>query len=438
MASQSSSQMSISLSEGVTGPQLTVQLPTPTMSSFSERQQGFAVQDHDLLLANGPTDGDESDSLDDGSCSGEVSDYGEESLPRGADGEIQGVGEDVRQRILMAVEFYFSDDHVSKDAFMYKHIVRGKEGFVNLKLVASFRKVKNITKDWHLVCETIKDSEKLELNDGGTKVRRRNPLPPGINPVAKSVLVYNLGEKPSMASVESLFSGCGRIAKISLYWPGEQLPNDVRQERDKLNIPPADPLAVVEFSSAEEAQRAYTFAMENKLPRRSKLALIHSLVQGRKAERKRSPSSQPEEKEHRSSSDALSSAAAKSEELTRSNSAGSSSKRKRSRQRAVDDLSVERSDYSDCDLPRRSRTSSGASNRSWRDVDSLSPSASPRAGRRHTPHSSPKSQRRASPTPTRSQTDDGSPRRTPVMDGILRQPHGPHGVGFARGRGKSV
>ena len=157
-------------------------------------------------------------------------------------------------RILAAVEFYFSDEHVAKDAFMYRHIMRGKGGFVNMKLVASFRKVKNITKDWTVVREAVKSSTVLSLNEEQTKVKRIVPFSPSINPLAKCVLVYELGPKPSMGVVEQQLEQYGQICKISIYFPGQAVPNEVRSQRHRLEIAPSEPVAVVEFSTAEEAR----------------------------------------------------------------------------------------------------------------------------------------------------------------------------------------
>ena len=46
------------------------------------------------------------------------------------------------------VEFYFSDANITRDKFLLKHVRRNKEGFVSLKLVASFKRVKHLTTDW--------------------------------------------------------------------------------------------------------------------------------------------------------------------------------------------------------------------------------------------------------------------------------------------------
>jgi len=59
--------------------------------------------------------------------------------------------DEVCANIAEQVEFYFSDANITKDKFLLKHVKRNKEGFVSLKLVASFKRVKHLTKDWRQV-----------------------------------------------------------------------------------------------------------------------------------------------------------------------------------------------------------------------------------------------------------------------------------------------
>ena len=69
------------------------------------------------------------------------------------------------------MEFYFSDANITKDKFLLKHVKRNKEGFVSLKLISSFKRVKHLTKDWRQVAVAIeRKSKRLEVNDLKTKV----------------------------------------------------------------------------------------------------------------------------------------------------------------------------------------------------------------------------------------------------------------------------
>ncbi len=79
--------------------------------------------------------------------------------------------DDLCEKIAQQVEFYFSDANITKDKFLLKHVKRNKEGFVSLKLISSFKRVKHLTKDWRQVAAAIeRKSDKLEVNDVKTKV----------------------------------------------------------------------------------------------------------------------------------------------------------------------------------------------------------------------------------------------------------------------------
>ena len=79
--------------------------------------------------------------------------------------------DDLCEQIVQQVEFYFSDANITKNKFLLKHVNRNKEGFVSLKLVCSFKRVKKLTKDWHQVAMAIeRKSNKLAVNDLKTKV----------------------------------------------------------------------------------------------------------------------------------------------------------------------------------------------------------------------------------------------------------------------------
>ncbi|KAK2511327.1 hypothetical protein Q9966_016657 [Columba livia] len=75
------------------------------------------------------------------------------------------------------VEFYLSDENLAKDAFLLKHIQKNKMGFLRIKLLTSFKKVKYLRRDWQLTLYALRFSELLEVNEEDTKVRRRVPIP---------------------------------------------------------------------------------------------------------------------------------------------------------------------------------------------------------------------------------------------------------------------
>lgn len=174
--------------------------------------------------------------------------------------------EDLMTRIVAQVEFYFSDANVAKDKFLLKHIRRNKEGYVSLKLVSSFKKVKQLTKDWRVVAHSLgKVSAKIQINDVGTKIRRTEPLPDLEEvPVTCAVLALGLPlEKPSIQSVSQLFGSCGDIAFIRVVRAGTAVPQDLKSLAAKHPQLTDSHCAWVEFETPEAAKAAIDITNED-------------------------------------------------------------------------------------------------------------------------------------------------------------------------------
>nr|KAG5695285.1 hypothetical protein BaRGS_028220 [Batillaria attramentaria] len=103
-----------------------------------------------------------------------VSDDGDHERSSGGDFAIPD--EELRDKIIKQVEFYFSDANILKDSFLLKHVRRNKMGYVSIKLITSFKKVKTLTKDYRVVAFSLRQSEELEVNEEGTKDTGTSPV----------------------------------------------------------------------------------------------------------------------------------------------------------------------------------------------------------------------------------------------------------------------
>ncbi|XP_013786965.1 la-related protein 6-like [Limulus polyphemus] len=162
--------------------------------------------------------------------------------------------QDLVDKIIHEVESYFSDQSLLKDTFLLKHIKRNKQGYVSLKLVASFRKVKRLSKDWKIVAYSLRQSKHLDLNKEGTKIKRKNPLPKNWDPSSRSIVAYNLPvSQPSVEIVKDLFSKCGEISTVRILQPGNAIPADIKRHLPRMG---STVCAVVEFTEPEAAKKA--------------------------------------------------------------------------------------------------------------------------------------------------------------------------------------
>lgn len=141
---------------------------------------------------------------------------------------------------------------------MLKHVKRNKQGYVSLKLVTSFRKMKALTKDYRVVAFSVRKSNHLEVNEEGTKVRRTEPLPDYDETTpSRTIVAINLPfENPGIENVAELFSQCGEISLIRVLKPGKTLPPDVKKHISKHPELGNMVCAVVEFENHVGAKSA--------------------------------------------------------------------------------------------------------------------------------------------------------------------------------------
>lgn len=172
---------------------------------------------------------------------------------------IEIPNDEMCDKIIEQVEFYFSNDNILKDAFLLKHVRRNKEGFVSLKLVSSFKRVRQLVKDWRVVGYAIKKrSQRIELNDLGTKIRRLEPLPvydettPSRTVVATDLPISRM----TIERVFDLFSKCGEIALVRILRVGGPIPADVRQFINKYPELQHKECALIEFLESQSARNA--------------------------------------------------------------------------------------------------------------------------------------------------------------------------------------
>lgn len=166
--------------------------------------------------------------------------------------------EELTQRIVAQIEYYFSDENILRDSFLLKHVRRNREGYVSLKLMASFRKVKSLTKNWELVREALRSSStRLEVNAEGTKVRRREPLPEHDETApSRTVVAFPLVDRVTVEAVAEIFSRCGPISLLRLLRPGGPVPPCAKRFLQRHPEASGCSAAVVEFEHHEAASLA--------------------------------------------------------------------------------------------------------------------------------------------------------------------------------------
>ncbi|XP_074150767.1 la-related protein 6 isoform X1 [Sminthopsis crassicaudata] len=219
-------------------------------------------------------------------------------------------------KLVDQIEFYFSDENLEKDAFLLKHVRRNKQGYVSVKLLTSFKKVKHLTRDWRTTAYALKYSETLELNEDHRKVRRITPVPffPVENQPSRMLLVYDLHLFPKpwalavlqengrlqekvMEHLLKVFGTFGVISSVRILKPGKELPPDIRKFSSRYSQVGTQVCAIVEFEEVDAAIRAHE-SMSLGSPSKGSIKVV---LIGMKAPKKKAPRDKSQEEEPASS-----------------------------------------------------------------------------------------------------------------------------------------
>ncbi|XP_061077110.1 la-related protein 6-like [Conger conger] len=190
---------------------------------------------------------------------------------------------ELMEKLVTQIEYYLSDENLEHDAFLLKHVRRNKLGFVSVKLLTSFKKVKHLTRDWRTTAYALRQSTLLELNEEGRKVRRRSPVPVFASESLPSrmLLLSALQNWPELdvaleggagdgeggggvtqqeRLMELLLKGFGTygpIASVRVLKAGKELPADLKKLSGRYTQLGLEECAIVEYEEVEAAVRAH-------------------------------------------------------------------------------------------------------------------------------------------------------------------------------------
>ncbi|KAH8418906.1 hypothetical protein KR222_003805, partial [Zaprionus bogoriensis] len=117
------------------------------------------------------------------------------------------------------MEFYFGDANLSKDRFLRKYVEQ--DPFVPLEIFLTFNKIKTLTQDVQQISRSLSNSEILELDESGLKVRRKTALPQQRDVNDKTLYVEALPATATHDWLKEVFSRYGTVAYVSLpHYPG--------------------------------------------------------------------------------------------------------------------------------------------------------------------------------------------------------------------------
>ncbi|CAI9773271.1 unnamed protein product [Fraxinus pennsylvanica] len=166
------------------------------------------------------------------------------------------LSDDLRNKIIKQVEYYFSDENLPNDKFLMKYVTKNAEGFVPIGVIASFGKMKKLTRDVLLIVAALRESEHLVVSSNGKKVKRLHPLPLAEvkDPMLCTVLVENLPEDHSVDNLRRVFGEAGNIKHMTIRDPHATMEPKKCTIAEKLLSGKLH--ALVEYDTVEAAEKA--------------------------------------------------------------------------------------------------------------------------------------------------------------------------------------
>jgi len=244
-------------SKGRKSPQVTKYAPIKHKSALqlaeieemAQQADRMRISDNNKSPRNRRNSGESGGSSNDSGHGGQYNEEGEYEVP----------SEDLSEKIIDQVEYYLSDEYLAKDKYLLRQIRCKSEGYISIKLMTSFKKVKKLTRDWQVVRHALKLAPQLELSPEGYRVKRRDILPETLRKPRLLTSVVAIRVPPSFDSVDqitSLFRSYGEIGLVRLLRPGKEVPSDLRNYATQVPDIGDSLCAVVDFEGSDAALKA--------------------------------------------------------------------------------------------------------------------------------------------------------------------------------------
>lgn len=120
--------------------------------------------------------------------------------------------EEELKAIKKQVEFYFGDSNFSRDKFLKAQVAMGQEGFVPLKTILSFKRMRDYTLE--KTVEALASSTIVELSADKSSVRRPRPPAEDDTAIPRTIYVKGWPKTTTIEDVEKFFAPHGTVLSV--------------------------------------------------------------------------------------------------------------------------------------------------------------------------------------------------------------------------------
>jgi hypothetical protein len=174
-------------------------------------------------------------------------------------GQFTQTDEEIINQVKALAEIALSNQGLSKEPYLLRQISRSAKGFISLKLIASLRQVRRVTRNVQLINEAMRRSTLLELHEDGQKVRRNESLPESLTKrgAISTILAIRVSEQDAeIDRLSSIFKIYGKIQQMRVVPPEKKLPAYLLGYATQVPELGRDICAIIEFESDLAAMAA--------------------------------------------------------------------------------------------------------------------------------------------------------------------------------------
>ncbi|KAH7831121.1 putative La domain-containing protein [Monocercomonoides exilis] len=114
------------------------------------------------------------------------------------------------------IEFYFSDENLPRDKFLQAECKKTPEGWIDISVLTTFKKLAALSKDVPVIADAISDSELLVLSEDKTKVRRKTSAPSQEELDNRTLYIKGLPKEATLEELIQFFEKYGQIGAIRM------------------------------------------------------------------------------------------------------------------------------------------------------------------------------------------------------------------------------
>jgi hypothetical protein len=120
--------------------------------------------------------------------------------------EVKLEGEELLAALKKQLEYYFSRENVSKDAYLVSQM--DAQMFVQIAVIQQFAKIKKLTEDTELICAAVTESKICIVNADKSAIK------PAIKAERSTIILRDIPSDTKEEDVRAIFEGSGEVKSV--------------------------------------------------------------------------------------------------------------------------------------------------------------------------------------------------------------------------------